>query len=65
MKNNKERILCNLEYIEGGITALKTLCNVTNNSTSESYYKLFSEWQDILCETLDIIEEDNEDAEDY
>ena len=62
MKNNKERMLRNLEYIEGGITALKTLCNVTNNSTIESYYKLFSEWQDILYDTIVMIEEDNKNA---
>ena len=62
MKSNKERIIRNLEYIEGGITALKTLCNAANSPVGASYYKLFSEWQDILCETLDMIEEDNEDA---
>ena len=59
MRNNKERILRNLEYIEGGITALKTLCNAADSPVGESYYKLLSEWQDILCETADMIEEDN------
>lgn len=62
MKSNKERILRNLEYIEGGITALKTLCNVANNSNSALYYKLFSEWQDILYDTIVMIEEDNKNA---
>ena len=62
MKNNKERILRNLEYIEGGITALKTLCDAANSSVGASYYKLFGEWQDILCGTADMIEEDNENA---
>lgn len=62
MKSNKERILRRLEYIEGGITALKTLCNAANSPVGESYYKLLSEWQNILYETIDMIEEDNEDA---
>ena len=62
MKSNKERILRNLEYLEGGITALKTLCNATNSPVGASYYDLFSDWQDILCETVDMIEEDNENA---
>lgn len=62
MRSNKERILRNLEYLEGGITALKTLCDAANSSVGASYYDLFSDWQDILCETLDMIEEDNENA---
>ena len=62
MRSNKERILRNLEYIEGGITALKTLCNAANSPVGESYYDLLNVWEDILCETIDIIEEDNKNA---
>lgn len=62
MKSNKERILRNLEYLEGGITALKTLCDAANSPVGESYYKLLSEWQDILYEALVMIEEDNKNA---
>lgn len=65
MKNNKERILRRLEYIEGGITTLKTLCNAANSPVGESYYKLLSNWHGILCEIIDMIEEDNENAENY
>lgn len=62
MKNNKERILRNLEYISGGITALKTLYKAANSPVSASYYELCNNWQDILFETIDMIEEDNENA---
>lgn len=57
---NKERVLRDIEYVNGGITTLKTLCN--NEEKNAAYYALFNEWQDILCSIIDMIEEDCEDA---
>lgn len=53
--SNKERVLRDIDYINGGITTLKTLCN--NDEKNAAYYKLFAEWQDILCSVIDRIEE--------
>ena len=60
--NNKERILRDIEYINGGITALKTLFN--NEGKHAPYYQLMDEWQDIICSVIDLIEEDYENAAD-
>ena len=61
MKTNKEKILRDLEYINGGVTTLKTLSN-TDSKSSAASYQLFDEWQDIICNIMDMIEEDYEDA---
>ena len=61
MSNNKEKILRDLEYVNGGVTAFKTLCN--SEGKFASYYRMLDEWQDILCNIMDMIEEDyNHDA---
>ena len=59
--SNKEKILRDLEYISGGVTTLKTLSN-TNSKSGEASYRLFDEWQDIICNIMDMIEEDYENA---
>lgn len=60
---NKERILRDIEYVNGGITAFKALCKQGGDKFTP-YYEMFDEWQDILCSILDMIEEDYEDAKD-
>ena len=60
---NKGRILRDIEYINGGITAFKSLCDEENKSQAR-YYKVLDEWQDILCSIIDMIEEDYENAKD-
>ena len=56
---NKQRILRDIEYINGGITTLKMLCKTDEKSqVYAAYYQLFDEWQDILCSMIDDIEED-------
>lgn len=62
MSNHREAILRDLEYISGGITAVKTLCS--NQEKNSNYYQLFDEWQDILCSIIDMIEGDYKNAED-
>jgi hypothetical protein len=62
MNTNKERILRDIEYISGGITVFKSLCDKENKSQAR-YYKILDEWQDILCFITDMIEEDYTDAQ--
>ena len=59
---NKERILRDIEYINGGMTAFKALCKQDGDKFSP--YKMFDEWQDILCSIIDMIEEDYNNAKD-
>lgn len=63
MSTNRERILRDIEYISGGITALKTLCN--NEEKYASNYRLLDEWHDILYNIIDMIEEDYNDAKNH
>lgn len=58
---NKERILRDIEYVNGGITAIKALFE-SNKERNAPFYMVFDEWQDILCSIIDMIEEDYEDA---
>lgn len=58
---NKERILRDIEYVNGGITAFRALFKQSGDKYTPSY-KIFDEWQDILCSIIDMIEEDYKDA---
>lgn len=59
--NNKERILRDIEYVNGGMTAFKALCKQSGDKFTP-YYVVFDEWQDILCSIIDMIEEDYDNA---
>ena len=62
MTTNKERILRNIEYVSGGLTTFKALCK-QGGERFDPYHAVFDEWQDILCNVIDMIEEDyHEDA---
>ena len=63
MKNNREKILRDIEYINGGISAFKSMCD-NDNKKHERFYHTLDEWQDILWNIIDMIEEDDENAED-
>ena len=58
MKNGV-RILRDLEYINGGITTLKSLCQ----EKDANFKQCIDEWQDIICGIIDMIEEDYKNAE--
>ena len=60
MSTNKERILRDIEYVTGGISAYKTLCD--SKKEYASHYKLLDEWEDILFGIIDMIEEDYGDG---
>lgn len=61
--NNKVKILRDLEYISGGLVALKVLCNKEDKNQGR-YYDLFEDWNDILYHVIDqIAKEDIKDAE--
>lgn len=53
--SNKEQILRNLEYISGGITAIKCMVDTTSN-----WACLCEEWNDSIWNTIGLIEEDYE-----
>ena len=59
--SNQEKILRDLEYINGGITTLKAILK-TNTDKNRPYYDLCDEWQDIIYHVIDMIEEDYKDA---
>lgn len=61
MNTNKERILRDIEYVNGGMTAFKALCKQGGDKFAP-YYEMFDEWQDILCSIIDMIEEGYENA---
>ena len=54
--SNKEQILRNLEYLSGGVTALKTIFN--EDERNKRFYDLFDDWIDTIYCTMDMIEED-------
>ena len=56
--SNKEQILCNLEYLGGGMTALKCMCGKKENNAP--YYELMEEWNEIIYDTIGLIKEDYE-----
>lgn len=61
MTTNKEQILRNLEYLNGGITAFKKMCAEDKNHPHTC--EMIEDWQDTICCTIDMIEEDyHEDA---
>lgn len=61
--NDKQTILRDLEYVIGGITALKTMYKAQDEKKFTPFYELCDEWQDILCSVIDLVEEDsNNDA---
>lgn len=55
---DKVRILRELEYLSGGIDAIKTL------SKNDEKYHMFDTWHNIIFNIIDMIEEDDENAED-
>ena len=52
---NKERIMRDLEYISGGITAFKAICQ---KDKDDRFFRLIDDWQDIIYHIIDMIEED-------
>ena len=58
--NNKEKIMGNLEYLGGGMTALKTMCGSKEHNAP--YYELMDEWLDTVYSTIELIEEDYRNA---
>ena len=59
--NNKERILRNLEYLGGGMTAFKTMCG--NKENNAAYYDLMEEWLETIYDIIGLIEEDYEECQ--
>ena len=55
--SNKEKIIRDLEYISGGITAFKCVCQTGRD---DRFYRLIDEWQDTIYSIMDMIEEDYE-----
>ena len=60
---NKEQIMRNLEYISGGFSVIKALYKAEDTSINAAYYNLFDGWHDTLFEVMDLIEEEEEDAQ--
>ena len=59
--NNKERIMRNLEYISGGMVAMKIACG--NRECNKIYYQLMDNWYETIWDTINLIEEDYKNAE--
>ena len=59
MSDNKEKIMRDLEYISGGITAFKSICQTNRD---DRFYRLIDEWQDTIYSIIDMVEEDYENA---
>ena len=55
--SNKEKILRDLEFIGGGIRALKAY---TDRDKYPLPYQLYDEWNDIIYSVIDAVEEDYE-----
>ena len=62
MSNNRERIMRDLEYLSGGITAIKSVCNEERDAR---FYRLLGEWQDTIYSIIDMIEEDYEECQEH
>lgn len=60
---NKEQIMHDLEYISGGFSVIKALCKTKDTSINAAYYDLFDDWHDTLFEVMDLIEEEEENAQ--
>lgn len=52
---DKVRILRDLEYIAGGITAIKSMCKPEQENTKQ----LFDEWQELIFCIIDMVEDDD------
>lgn len=61
---NKEQILRDLEFISGGFSTFKALCKSKETPINTIYYDLFDGWHDTLFEIMDLIEEEEENAQD-
>ena len=61
MSTNKERILRDIEYINGGITTFKAMYKQAGEKF-DPCYTVLDEWQDTLFSIIDMIEEDYENA---
>lgn len=59
---NKEKILRDLEYVNGGITTLKAIFE-TSTEKNHPYYNLCDEWQDVICHVINMIEEDYDECQ--
>ena len=51
---DKVKILRDLEYLNGGVTAFKSISKDKN----ENLYMMLEEWQDIICILIDEVNED-------
>ena len=58
--SNKEKILRDLEYINGGLSVYKAVTNTRTEHAEQ--YQLFDEWQDTIYNIMDMVEEDYENA---
>lgn len=58
---DKARILRELEYLSGGINVVKTLFK--NDEKQQKYYFMFDTWNDIIFNIIDMVEKDDENAE--
>ena len=61
---NRERVLRDLEYVGGGMTALREMCDKESKS-QKRYYDLLDDWIDVLYNVIGAIEEDGKDAPKY
>lgn len=61
---NRERILRDLEYVGGGMTALREMCDKENKS-QKRYYDLLDDWIDVLYNVISAIGEDEDYASKY
>lgn len=61
---NRERILRDLEYVCGGMTTLREMCDKENKS-QKRYYDLLDDWIDVLYNVIGAIGEDEYDASKY
>ena len=52
---NKESVLRDLDYIYGGMAALRTLCQRDSN---KEWYNLMEDWCDVISNVIAEIEDD-------
>lgn len=59
---NKEKILRDLEFVNGGIATLKATFEI-NTEKHQPYCDLCDEWQDVIYSVIDMIEEDYDECQ--
>lgn len=52
--DTKEAVLRDLEYVCGGLDALRVL--IENNDDGRKYRQLFDDWKDILYNVVNLVE---------